>query len=353
MSNSKTCIGILFGGASSEHNVSIKSAQTVISALKSEINSTLYEINYFYIDRKGRWWPSEVALQALKKGLGLEEEELPAQNLPNGFRYFPKTAQDIQIWFPILHGPNGEDGSIQGFFKLIRKPFVGSGILGSAIGMDKIAMKAAFNAAGLPQGAYETARIDQITNPISRTLLINKLEERLGYPCFIKPANLGSSVGITKAYNCKELEEGLKLACSFDERIVIEKHIKGRELECAVLGKKKMKTSVVGEIKHSSDWYDYNTKYSPGQSHTLIPAPLSKKISDKIRELTLIACEAVAAHSIARVDFFYDEQENKVLINEINTLPGFTNQSMYPMLWSASGINIEQLVFQLLETAKE
>ena len=214
-------------------------------------------------------------------------------------------------------------------------------------------MKTAFAAAGLPQVPYASSEVNEIRNTKSLRLLVKRLGDQLGFPCFVKPANLGSSVGISKAYNDKQLEEGLKLACNFDNRIVIEENVTARELECAVLGKQQIRASIVGEIKHSSDWYDYQTKYASGLSQTLIPAPLPTKISEKIRQLSLEACKAISAHSIARVDFFYNETKNEILINEINTLPGFTKQSIYPMLWAATGLSIEELVRQLVETARE
>ena len=353
MSKSQICVGVVFGGVSNEHNVSIRSAKTVVNALSNGLNSTRFEIVCIYIDQKGRWWNYKIASKALIKGIALEDKELSLQNLSTGFTNLPKESTKVDIWFPVLHGPNGEDGSIQGFFKLIGKPFVGSGVLGSALGMDKLAMKAAFKAAGLPQTAFESAESPQIRDPDSLEQLINRLEQNIAYPCFIKPANLGSSVGISKAHNRQELVKGLDLAAHFDDRLVIEKNINARELECGVLGKKNMQTSVVGEIKHNSTWYDYEAKYSSNKTEILIPAPIPKKISEEIRQLSLKACSAISVDSIARVDFFYNETNNEVLINEVNTLPGFTNQSMFPMLWSESGLNIEALVAKLVQTAQE
>ena len=353
MNSEKTIVGIVFGGLSKEHNVSIRSAQNVINALKSKVNSNKYKLKYTYIDQKGRWWPSNIAIEALKKSKSLDDNELPNNNLLQGIKRILQEAEMVQIWYPVLHGPNGEDGSIQGLFKLIGRPFVGSGVLGSALGMDKIAMKAAFSAAGLPQVSYEKTERSEIVNTQNLKNLIKRLQNNIGYPCFIKPANLGSSIGISKAYNQKELIKALNIAINFDNRVIVEKNITARELECAVLGKKKMQTSIVGEIIHKSDWYDYQSKYSSENSTTIIPASLPKNVSDEIRKLSLAACKAISADSIARVDFFYNETNNKILINEINTLPGFTNKSIYPKLWEASGLNIEKLVAELIETAKE
>ena len=353
MANSQIHIGVVFGGSSGEHNVSIQSAKTVLKGLSGKNNLLDFNPICIYIDRQGRWWNSEVALKALKKGSALKENELPFPNSPKGFRKLPEESEKVDVWYPVLHGPNGEDGSIQGLFKLTGKPFVGSGVLGSSIGMDKLAMKAAFTAAGLPQASYQSAISSQIKNSHSLEILVRRVEEILGYPCFIKPANLGSSVGITKANNRNELIKGLKLASEFDERIVIEENIVGRELECGVLGKRDLKTSTVGEIRHDSDWYDYETKYFGENTKILIPAPLSEKISNKIRAISLAACKAISAEGIARVDFFYNETQNSLLINEVNTLPGFTSQSMYPMLWEASGLNLEKLVAEIVKIARE
>tara|TARA_Y100001968_G_scaffold42730_2_gene32806 strand:- start:1132 stop:2193 length:1062 start_codon:yes stop_codon:yes gene_type:complete len=353
MSYPLTVVGVVFGGASGEHDISIKSAEAVVQALQTGANRNRFQVVCIYIDKQGRWWPSPVAIHALKKGRELEDQELPLSNTKKGFKELPQGSEQIHVWYPVLHGPNGEDGTIQGLFTLMEKPFVGSGVLGSALGMDKLAMKAAFAAASLPQVHYESANAKDITDPNSLLLLIDRLEKQIKYPCFVKPANLGSSVGISKAYNQSELETALKLACSFDSRIVIEKNVQARELECAVLGKKEMRTSIIGEIQHNSDWYDYQAKYSSGLSKTIIPATLAKNVSERIRQLSLAACEAISAHSIARVDFFYDENKNEILINEVNTMPGFTKQSIYPMLWEASGLNIEELVAQIIETTKE
>ena len=352
MSTQKIKIGIVFGGSSGEHNVSVKSAKNIIRALSSGENINNYELIYIYIDRKGRWWDSKVAKEALEKGSELKESELPSQNLLEGFHQLPDGSENVDIWYPVLHGPNGEDGSIQGLFKLMKKPFVGSRVLGSSLGMDKIAMKSAFTAAGLPQALYQSVKADEIKQQDSLKLLLSRLEEKINYPCFVKPANLGSSVGISKAKNRKQLLEGLKLAAEFDERIVIEKSVIARELECAVLGKKELKTSLIGEIKHNSDWYDYQTKYLNNNSKTIIPAVLPEDIANSIYQLSLAACEAISVEGIARVDFFYDETNNKVLINEVNTLPGFTTKSMYPMLWEASGLNLEKLVAEIVKTAR-
>ena len=345
MSNQQSkVVGLIFGGASGEHDVSIRSAATVAQGLSSGANRERYRIQHVYIDRQGRWWGDAIARQVLSSG-----EALADDGSRPGFSGFPDGSLDVEIWYPVLHGPNGEDGTIQGLFSLMQRPFVGSGVLGSAVGMDKLAMKAAFSAAGLPQGPYRPVLASELS---SNSQLLEELEAQLGYPCFIKPANLGSSVGISKASNRAELEAGLQLAASHDSRMLVEQGLKVRELECAVLGDQQLKASVLGEVSFDADWYDYETKYSAGQSSTQIPADLPEAISSRAQELAIAAVQAVGASGLSRVDFFYEEASGSLLINEINTLPGFTSQSMYPMLWKASGIPLEELVHQLLELAQ-
>ena len=346
-------IGVVFGGESGEHYVSINSAATVIKALRSEKNSTLFKTIPFYIDQKGRWLPPSTSEKVLKCIPPIQEESLPQQIGPKGFRGLPSGSDEVDIWYPVLHGPNGEDGTVQGLFKLMGKPFVGSGVLGSAIGMDKIAMKAAFSAAGLNQVPFLSLDTSELIVSASRKALIDKIQSQLLYPCFIKPANLGSSVGITKATDRQELIEGLYKAATLDKRIVIEKSVKGRELECAVLGGKEIKSSVVGEVIFDSEWYDYETKYSDGSSQMIIPATLPVKVSEAIQNLSLQAFKSIAAIGMARVDFFYVEEKDELFINEINTLPGFTSQSMYPKLWEASNLPLEKLVAKLVDIATE
>ena len=258
------------------------------------------------------------------------------------------------MWFPVLHGPNGEDGTIQGLLTLMQVPFVGSGVLGSAVGMDKIAMKMAFAQAGLPQVKYKAVERSQIwSNPCIFPKLCDDIEAGLGYPCFVKPANLGSSVGIAKARSHSELEAALDSAASYDRRIVIEAGVTARELECAVLGNDNPKASVVGEITFDSDFYDYETKYTEGRSQIHIPASLPEKVIKQIQEMAIQAFKTVDASGLARVDFFYVEETQAIYLNEINTLPGFTKFSMYPQLWQATGISFEQLVDKLIQLALE
>ena len=353
MSTNKLIVGVVFGGKSSEHEVSIKSAKTILNALKDLNNKKRFVARPIYIDKTGFWHDCEFSESILfeeKKNLTFTDKKV---NCINNFSNFAKLSEDIDIWFPSLHGPNGEDGVIQGLFKLTGKPFVGSGVLGSALGMDKIAMKSVFKSCNLPQVPYISLDTHNIKDNLYMKSFIEKINKSINYPCFIKPANLGSSVGITKAYSKDELLKGIDKASLYDERIIIEKNIIGREFECGVLGKSIMNTSVVGEVKFSSDWYNYETKYTEGLSKTIIPADLSIEISNKIRFLAIEACKAINAYGLARVDFFYEENTQKIFLNEVNTLPGFTNTSMYPMLWEASGLKLEKLVASLIEIARE
>lgn len=344
----KRRVGLLFGGCSGEHEVSIVSARAIASALSGEENSSKYELRPVYIQKNGIWQAGTRAQQVLESGK-------PGISKEGGTMWeFPPGMEKIDVWFPILHGPNGEDGTVQGLLKLMQVPCVGTGVLGSALGMDKIAMKMIFAQAGLPQVKYIAVnRADIWSNPCVFPKLCDRLEEELGYPCFVKPANLGSSVGISKVRSRAELETALDLAASYDRRIVVEAAAIGRELECAVLGNDRPKASVVGEITYKSDFYDYDTKYTAGKADLYIPAPVPGEITSKIQEMALQAFAAIDAAGIARVDFFYVEATGAVLINEINTLPGFTATSMYPQLWAQTGVSFPQLVDQLIQLALE
>lgn len=353
MPTSPLRVGVVFGGASGEHDVSIRSASTVTKALADPSNRERFQVTPLYIDREGRWWPDTIAKSVLERGSALTDDQLPQPLPARGLRQLPVDPDQIDVWYPVLHGPNGEDGTVQGLFTLMQQPFVGSGVLGSAVGMDKLAMKAAFADAGLSQVPYIGVNAADLNNPEQLERLLIRLEKELGYPCFVKPANLGSSVGISKVRNRDELLAGLRLAAKLDPRLVVEQGVTARELECAVLGRAHLKASVVGEVRFDADWYDYETKYTEGRSQTLIPAPLPDAVSQRVQAMAVAACRAVHAYGQARVDVFYDEANGQIWLNEINTLPGFTSQSMYPTLWEASGIPLPQLVAELVATAQE
>lgn len=358
----KQRIGLLFGGRSGEHEVSISSARAIARAIAAEANQAKYELLPFYIQKDGVWSPSELSRQVLDSGQALQVDTAngdspSADDRPSPTAQlwqFPTEVSAVDVWFPILHGPNGEDGTVQGLLKLMQVPFVGSGVMGSAIGMDKLAMKSAFAQAGLPQVKYLAVTRAQVwSNPCVYPKLCDEIEATLGYPCFIKPANLGSSVGISKVRNRAQLEAALDSAASYDRRLIVEAGVVAREVECAVLGTDQPAASVVGEITYQSDFYDYETKYTEGRADLIIPATLPEAVTEQIREMAVQAFLAVDAAGLARVDFFYVESTGEVLINEINTMPGFTATSMYPQLWAASGVAFPDLVDQLVRLALE
>jgi len=347
----KRRIGVLFGGCSGEHEVSIRSAQAIAGALSRGENQHKYDAVPVYIQKNGVWQFGATAAAVLESG---QPTVISDKTVAAGDRLPDQPLTDIDLWFPVLHGPNGEDGTIQGLLTLLQRPFVGSGVLGSAVGMDKLAMKTAFAQAGLPQVKYvPVTRAEVWSNPCIFPKLCDRIEAELGYPAFVKPANLGSSVGIAKVRSRQELETALDNAASYDRRIIVEAGVTAREVECAVLGNDVPKASVVGEIVFNSDFYDYETKYTEGRADLIIPAGLPDTVSRQIQEMAVQAFQAVDAAGLSRVDFFYVESSGEVFINEINTLPGFTSTSMYPLLWQASGVTFETLVDQLVQLALE
>ncbi len=345
----KLKVGLLFGGCSGEHEVSISSARAIAQALKTGSNAQKYEVLPFYIQKDGYWQASQVAQQVLESGTAIATSDSTQTRWQ-----FPSPAAEIEVWFPVLHGPNGEDGTVQGLLTLMQVSFVGSGVLASAVGMDKLAMKTAYAQAGLPQVKYLAVTRSQVySDPCIFPKLGDRIESELGYPCFVKPANLGSSVGISKVRNRAELEVALDNAASYDRRIIVEAGVIAREVECAVLGNDNPKASVVGEITFESDFYDYETKYTVGQAGLEIPARLPDAVTAQIQEMAIRAFVAIGGAGIGRVDFFYVESTGEILVNEINTFPGFTATSMYPQLWAASGIPFANLVDQLIQLALE
>jgi D-alanine-D-alanine ligase len=344
----KLNVGLLFGGCSGEHEVSITSAQAIYQALQAPSNLAQYDVKPFYICKTGAWQSGDVAQQVLLTGQPSQFEE------KSNLWQFPADAAEVEVWFPILHGPNGEDGTVQGLLQLMQVPYVGSGVLCSAASMDKIVMKTVFAAAGLPQVKYEAVTRSQVwSDPCVYTKLCDHLEAEFKYPCFVKPANLGSSVGISKVRSRSELEAALDYAAGYDSRIIIEAGVVAREVECAVLGNEQPKASVIGEITFESDFYDYETKYTEGKANLYVPADLPDHISQLIQERAIQAFQAVNASGLGRIDFFYVESTGEVLINEINTLPGFTATSMYPRLWQRTGVEFPTLVEKLITLACE
>jgi D-alanine-D-alanine ligase len=345
----KKCVGLIFGGESNEHEVSISSAKTVFQALNSEINKQRFTVKAFYISKFGDWLDSdlsekilvgEIENNAAKKQGILNQERI---NFLDGIEF-----RNIDVWFPLLHGFNGEDGSIHGLLRFSKKPLVGSGILGSALGMDKILMKSIFSNHKIPQVNYLVFQNEDFNNEEVKNRLINEILKKLNFPVFVKPSNSGSSLGISKVKNESEILQALEKAQEIDQRILIEEGLEVREIECGIIGKSKLLTSEIGEVKYEGDWYDYDSKYYSNNQIT-IPAEIDSKITKEIKEIAIQSCRALNIFGFARVDFFLEKYSNKILLNEINTIPGFTKNSMFPMLWKASGLNIEQLVAKLVD----
>ncbi len=349
----KLKVGLLFGGCSGEHEVSISSAQAIVQALTMPPNPAQYDLALFYIQKDGIWQGSEVAQQILASGQPLQPSASRQQPSRQQRWTFPPEVAEVDVWFPILHGPNGEDGTVQGLLKLMQVPYVGSGVLASSVGMDKLTMKDVFAQAGLPQVKYLAVTRRDVEDTRAFAGICDRIEAELGYPCFVKPANLGSSVGIAKVRTRSELEAALNYAATLDRRLIVEAGVTAREVECAVLGNDSPQASVVGEITFESDFYDYETKYTAGKADLFIPAPLPPAIATKIQEMAIKAFTALDGAGISRVDFFYVEATGEVLINEVNTMPGFTATSMYPQLWAASGIPFPDLVDRLVQLAIE
>ncbi|MFZ3100719.1 MAG: D-alanine--D-alanine ligase [Desulfitobacteriaceae bacterium] len=354
MEDSKLKVVILFGGQSGEHQVSLSSAKSVLQA----IDHTRYIVLTIGISQAGHWYwgvlpddllNSDFPISGVAPLVTLVHDPNDPHFITLDGTPLPDNGQ-FDLIFPILHGPNGEDGTLQGLLELANVPYVGSGVLGSSLGMDKDRMKAAFAHAGLPQANYLTFHRSEFRN--SSESCIERVEQALRYPCFVKPANLGSSVGISKAHNPNELLEALKFACLFDRKIVVEQNIFGREIEISVLGNDFPEASLPGEIVPANEFYDYVAKYEDTGSRLIIPALLPETLTNQLRKMAIQAFLAVEASGLSRVDFFVTAN-NEPLINEINTMPGFTQISMYPKLWEATGINNTELIDRLITLGLE
>ncbi len=348
---SRARVGVLFGGRSGEHEVSLASARSVIAAM----DPARYEVVPLGITRAGRWVTGERALDLLSAavGSGRPAAEVEAAVLAASSPYPDLEAlASCDVIFPVLHGPYGEDGTIQGLLELIGVPYVGCGVAGSAVGMDKGLMKAAFAAYGLPQVRYRL--VTRAQWQAAPAQVIRDLEEALPYPMFVKPANLGSSVGVSKAREGEELWAGLDEAARHDRRLIVEEGVdRAREIECSVLGNEDPATSVPGEVVPGNEFYDYAAKYLDGTSQLLIPAPLTEAQTRQVQTLAAAAFRAIDGAGLSRVDFLLSPEDGRLYVNEINTLPGFTDISMYPKLWEASGLAYPALIDRLIELAWE
>ena len=347
-------VAVIFGGISTEHDVSVISGTSVIKNL----NKRKYQILPIYIDKNGEWFKYTKEVDKIDI-LSLGQEITEKEKIDN----IIETLKKVDVIFPVLHGLGGEDGSIQGLFKLINKPFVGCEILASSIGMDKVYAKMVFEKANIKQTKHVYIKktkngykyINETLDEEKLNLLdiCKKVEEKLKYPIFIKPSNSGSSVGITRVENIEELKKGIEFASKYDEKVLIEEGINGREVECAVLGNDEVIASSVGEIIPADIFYSFDAKYSNSQSKTIIPANITNELSDKIRKIAKKAFKAIDGKGLARVDFFIERETNDIYLNEINTLPGFTNISMYPKLMENIGIMYEDLLDKLIDLAVE
>lgn len=364
MGKQRLRVGVLFGGRSGEHEVSLNSARNVMDALQ-QAGHTVIPMG---ITRDGHWLtqgdPHKLLADhalginngVMRNGTHAADEHAPASTQAT-WSLLPQSNPDaplptLDVIFPVLHGPYGEDGTVQGLLEMANLPYVGSGVAGSAVGMDKALAKQLFAQAGLRQANYVVIlRKQWRTQPPQ---VLDEVEAMLGYPVFVKPANLGSSVGISKARDRAQLTAALELAAEYDRKLIVEQAVpNAREIEVSVLGNDEPLVSIPGEIKPGHEFYDYAAKYLDNSSQLLIPAPLSADLVAEVQEVALSAFRVTDCAGLARVDFLLDEATQTLYLNEINTMPGFTRISMYPKLWAASGVSYPELVSKLLELALE
>ncbi|AAU22144.1 D-alanine--D-alanine ligase [Bacillus licheniformis] len=348
----KTRLGLVYGGKSAEHNVSLQTALAVTKALDTE----KFDIHPIYITEKGEWVRGPQLTEPVSNVKMLQFEQTGQTFSPAVLNrdMFPGEADakedSIDVVFPLLHGPNGEDGTIQGMLELLNVPYVGNGVLASSAGMDKVVMKHLFAQAGLDQAKYVSFL--KKTWSQSKEECYAQVEGELGYPCFVKPANLGSSVGISKCRSREELDQAFELAFQYDRKIVVEEGVIGREIELGVLGNDEPVCSVAGEIAPKKDFYDYKAKYEDGDTDLIIPASLTEDEYETMRSMAVKAFQAIDGSGLVRADFFLTN-EGRVLINEVNTMPGFTPFSMFPLLWKQSGVEYAELIEKLVALAIE
>lgn len=335
----KKNIGLLFGGKSAEHEVSLMSARSVYQSA----NKNKYNIYPIAVDRDGNWLGREESEIIIEDD---NIDQVPPSNskiIKKGLKNFLDNNYDVI--FPLIHGPYGEDGKIQGFFELLEIPYVGANVLGSSLGMDKGIMKKLFDYNGLKQAEFITIK----NHENNKMLKLNEFVDSYGLPIFIKPANLGSSIGISKVSKKVKLKEAANKAFEYDKKIIVEKALQTREIECSVLGKNKFKASLPGEIIPSHDFYDYSSKYEDQKTKLIIPVNLDDDIIKEIQRMAIRAFEIIEGEGLARVDFFFCN--DNIYINEINTIPGFTKYSMYPKLWEATGLTYSNLIDKLINIA--
>jgi D-alanine-D-alanine ligase len=354
-------VGVLFGGRSGEHEVSLQSARAVMAAL----DQAGHEVVPVGITPEGRWLVGGDPLDALSSGSSSGEQAVtmlpepgrtglvPLPNREDALEPLSGSAPigSLDVLFPVLHGTYGEDGTVQGLFELAAIPYAGAGVLGSALGMDKVVQKTLWRGLGLPVVDFLSASRRELER--DPTPVIERIETSLGYPCFTKPANLGSSVGVSKARNRSELEQGLRAAARYDSKLLVERGVDARELEVGVLGNEEPSASVVGEIVPGAEYYDYRAKYLDAGSQAIIPADIPPETAQAVQRTAIAAFKAIDGNGLARVDFFLERGTDRLYLNEINTMPGFTQISMYPKLWEASGVSFAELVTRIAELGLE
>ncbi len=349
MLDQKIKVAVVFGGKSGEHEVSLVSASSVITA----IDLDKYEVVEVGISRDGNFFVGKDCLSSFKQGNYKKLSKLSFST--DRERGVLKISNDehikVDVFFPVLHGPFGEDGTIQGLFEMLAVPYVGSGVLASSTAMDKIQAKAIWQNKGL--NVVDSIDFTRVQWELDKDIIIKNIEKNLGFPCFVKPVNMGSSVGVSKVKILDELKSAIELAAKFDSKILVEKAINARELECAILGNQNPIATAVGEVILGSEFYDFNDKYLDGKSRTQIPAELDIDVIDEIKDLSIQAFQALDCSGLARVDFFLNRDDGQIYINEINTMPGFTSISMYPKMVEYYGINYKDLVDRLIKLGFE
>jgi D-alanine-D-alanine ligase len=353
----KIRVGVIFGGKSAEHEVSINSAKNVMRAL----DKNKYEVVPIGIGKAGNWLTrgdplkeltgGETSLpQLLESGFQIVDEQSTGRELIPGTQ--SSSLPEVDVIFPVLHGPFGEDGTVQGLLELADIPYVGAGVMSSAVGMDKAAMKDLFRSHHLPTPKYLVVKRREWAAQAAE--IADRILKEIGYPCFVKPANMGSSVGVHKVHRAEELSVAMDDAAQYDRKILVEYAVpNAREIECSVLGNDEPIASIAGEVVPGHEFYDYEDKYIDSASQLLIPAPIEPAVADRVRELAVKAFLALDCAGMARVDFLLDRESNELYVNEVNTIPGFTQISMYPKLWEASGISYSELVDRLIGLALE
>jgi D-alanine-D-alanine ligase len=339
-------VALLYGGRSGEHEVSIRSARSIYSVLKNR-----HEVFPIFIDKDGSWWRVDESRELPSSCDNLTDKIFIYPGVTNAFLYTSRAQLKIDIVFPVLHGTHGEDGIIQGVLETIGIPYVGANVSASAAGMDKVIMKALFVQGGLPVVPYVWFSRRQWRDQESEC--IAKVESLLKYPIFVKPANLGSSVGISKAHDREDMKKGFENAARYDFKILLEQGIDGRELECSVLGNEEPEASLPGEVVPKREFYDYIAKYIEESTELHIPANLRPEQVQKVKDLSVRAFRAIGCSGMARVDLFMERKTGILYVNEINTIPGFTNISMYPKLWEVSGLAYSDLLDRLLQLGLE